>query len=584
MQQYLDLLKHIKENGEYKSPARDNMPSTKSIFGYQMRFDLAKGFPIVTTKKVSFKNIATELLSFLRGDLDIKYLNDNNVNIWNQDVEKYDPVDKINFGKMYGHQWRNFGGKPKKIKRDFEKVNIKINDLINVKDNEEIGKIYSTLSYGDFKVIDVFKVVYEKHYKIQFLKTGFIRKIRASRIKLDLYDPYYPSFCGVACLGIPENSLLKKELIEKFKIVWKGIIQRCYDENKDNYQYYGEIGVKVCERWKCFEFFLLDIQKIKGFENKIKDWSNYELDKDIVGNGFEYSFNNCIWTTKSENALKSKEKYIYTVSDGQDIFNFKNTEEFLRDKNISSGNFNSMLRGERRVANGYYLIDKKEIKEGIDQISELIKNLKNNPEGRRHLITSWNPLDIYYNEMCLHPCHALAQFNCRLLSNQERCDYLRDTNPDIVGTRRGMFLEEWLDSVNAPKYKLDCHLYQRSADVFLGVPYNISSYALLTHILAKICNMQVGELVHTFGDVHIYDNHENQVDEQLQRDPMKLPELLFSDKFHFGVDILNGKENYSGNNTIDFDTFIKELSYTDFKLENYQHHPEIKAPLSTGLK
>ena len=154
---------------------------------------------------------------------------------------------------------------------------------------------------------------------------------------------------------------------------------------------------------------------------------------------------------------------------------------------------------------------------GIDQIKDLIESLKNNQDSRRHIISSWNPGQL--KEMALPPCHILAQF------------YVANN-------------------------KISCQLYQRSCDMFLGVPFNISSYSLLTHILAKECNFEIGEFIHTLGDYHIYHAHLKQVKEQLKRDPKKLPSLKFDKKNIF------------------------KYSPDDFVLENYEHHPLIKAEMS----
>lgn len=155
----------------------------------------------------------------------------------------------------------------------------------------------------------------------------------------------------------------------------------------------------------------------------------------------------------------------------------------------------------------------------IDQIKNLIEGLKNNPDSRRHIVTAWNPSEV--EDMALPPCHALFQF------------YVADG-------------------------KLSCQLYQRSADIFLGVPFNIASYALLIHLIAAECNLAVGEFIHTLGDAHIYTNHVNQVNEQLGREPRKLPTLKFN---------LEGKS-------------IFELETTDIQIEDYDPHPSIKAPIA----
>lgn len=158
---------------------------------------------------------------------------------------------------------------------------------------------------------------------------------------------------------------------------------------------------------------------------------------------------------------------------------------------------------------------------GIDQIANLLENLHKNPDGRRHILSAWNVGDI--EKMALPPCHVMSQF------------YINN------GT-------------------ISCHMYQRSADMFLGVPFNIASYALLLCIFGKILNLKPKRFVHSFGDAHIYMNSVDQVKEQLSRTPMKPPELSIPE-----IDSLKDISNYE----ID-----------DFKLLNYDHHPAIKAKMA----
>ena len=149
----------------------------------------------------------------------------------------------------------------------------------------------------------------------------------------------------------------------------------------------------------------------------------------------------------------------------------------------------------------------------------------------------------------------MFQFNCRkLLTNEERATLLHtNCKPnDNAGILKDV--DNYFDSYNVPKYYLDCQLYQRSGDVFLGVPFNIASYALLTHIIAKICNMIPGEFIHTFGDAHIYNNHFEQVELQLSRELKSLPKMIL---------------NPNIKNIFDF-------TFEDFTLEGYEPHPHIK--------
>jgi thymidylate synthase len=154
----------------------------------------------------------------------------------------------------------------------------------------------------------------------------------------------------------------------------------------------------------------------------------------------------------------------------------------------------------------------------IDQISAVIESLKTNPNSRRHIVSAWNPADV--EDMALPPCHCLFQF------------FVADG-------------------------KLSCQLYQRSADVFLGVPFNIASYALLTQMMAQVVGLQPGEFVHTLGDAHLYLNHLDQAKEQLRREPLPFPTMRIAPR----RDLL-------------------AYEYEDFSLEGYQAHPAIKAPIA----
>ncbi|MCQ0110635.1 thymidylate synthase [Zhouia amylolytica] len=273
MKQYHDLLKHVLENGNQKGDRTGT--GTLSVFGYQMRFDLSEGFPMVTTKKLHLKSIIHELLWFLKGDTNIKYLQDNGVRIWNEWAD-----ENGDLGPVYGHQWRNW-----------------------------------------------------------------------------------------------------------------------------------------------------------------------------------------------------------------------NSEE-------------------------------------IDQISEIIETLKSNPNSRRMLVSAWNPSvlpdttvsfaeNVANGKAALPPCHAFFQF------------YVADG-------------------------KLSCQLYQRSADIFLGVPFNIASYALLTLMMAQVCGYEAGEFIHTFGDAHIYNNHLEQVKLQLSRTPRALPKMVLN-------------KNIKS---------IFDFTFEDFTLEDYDPHPHIKAKVA----
>ncbi|NNE23259.1 MAG: thymidylate synthase [Rhizobiales bacterium] len=155
----------------------------------------------------------------------------------------------------------------------------------------------------------------------------------------------------------------------------------------------------------------------------------------------------------------------------------------------------------------------------IDQIAQVVGQIRHSPDSRRLIVTAWNPADV--ERMALPPCHCLFQF------------YVADG-------------------------RLSCQLYQRSADIFLGVPFNIASYALLVHMIAYVCGLKVGDFVHTLGDAHLYLNHLEQADEQLERSPMALPRLVVHK---------DAKE-------------LEDFVFDDFEIVNYQAHPHISAPVA----
>jgi thymidylate synthase len=332
MKQYQDLLRQIINTGEWKKPARENMPRTKTSFGTQMKFDLREGFPLVTTKKMYYKGIVTELLWFLKGDTNIKYLVDNGCNIWNQDA----------------YRWY----------------------LKHCKDSDfEMGDI-ETGKDG------VYPFTYEE----------FLEEIK---------NPSYTL------------SLLKNE----------------------NYVF-GDLG------------------KVYGYQ-----WRNQN---------------------------------------------------------------------------------------GKNQLKHVVDGIKSNPESRYHIIDAWNLSD--FSEMALPPCHLLYQFNC-----VER-----------------QFLTEEEIAENTPRYYLDLQMYQRSVDSFLGLPFNIASSALLLEIIAKTVNMIPRELTWVGGDTHIYENHFEQVNELLSREPLELCTCQIYKNLKSIKDIEN-------------------LKPIDISFENYDSFSTIKAPLSTGL-
>lgn len=300
MKQYLELMRHIRDQGVRKEDRTGT--GTLSIFGHQMRFDLREGFPLVTTKKVHLKSIIHELLWFIQGDTNIRYLVQNGVGIWND--------------------WP---------------------------------------------------------FQSWLRQTG--------------QDQTYPMYT-------PEWREQMKLFVERIKT------------DEPFARQYGELGPVYGHQWRNFE--------------------------------------------------------------------------------------------------------------GVDQLAQIVDDIKTNPDSRRLIVSAWNPKDIpVMAKSGLPPCHTLFQF------------YVTEG-------------------------RLSCQLYQRSADVLLGVPFNIASYALLTMMIAQVVGLQPGDFVHTFGDAHLYSNHMEQVEEQLSREPHPLPVMAIN------PDV----------------TDLFGFQYNDFELQNYQSHPPISAPVA----
>lgn len=185
-------------------------------------------------------------------------------------------------------------------------------------------------------------------------------------------------------------------------------------------------------------------------------------------------------------------------------------------RNYNAPSIWKYTEGENNPIKGWHTYNKNS---GYDQIKKLIQEINYNPSSRRLIVTGWNPEEA--NKVALPPCHTLYQ--CKIQDN-----------------------------------RLSLQLYQRSADIFLGVPFNIASYALLTHMIAQVCGLEVGDFVHTFGDLHLYVNHIDQAKEQLTREPHELPKLVLNEKVK---NIFNFK-------------------YEDIKIVDYKHHPRIKAEVA----
>ena len=383
---YLKLLHDILHNGIEKDTRNGR---TRSVFGRQIRHDMSLGFPLLTTKKMPFQVIATELMWFLRGDTNIKFLVDNDCHIWDGDAYK----NYWEYNKMQSN--------PKWLK----------------------PVTYSNGNVG------------AELYNME----EFINKIKTD---------------------------------DEFAKKW------------------GELGPAYGKQWRRWH----------------TGW-------DVVED-------------KSKEAGVSRVEY------------------------------------------------------GIDQIANLINDLKTNPDSRRLMVNAWNVGEI--DKMVLPPCHYGFQVYTRELSLRERNLYWYSKNGNTVFPEDNIDNEN-LDKLNVPKRAISLMWNQRSVDTFLGLPFNIASYALLLHIIAEAVNMIPDELIGNLGDVHLYENHLDQAKEQLTREPMPLPKLNINTEWwptesgECGIRPIDAVSVFNAVNDVNFCRCLLE---EDLQLYNYQSHPAIKAPLS----
>ena len=529
MKQYLELLQNILDNGREKESGRANMPNTIGLSrGTILMENVEENFPLLTTKKMFWKGIVHELLWFLRGETNIKYLVDNNVNIWNKDAYRWfkqrlwllPNVDDItmdefiqkvkeerveekfhykygDLGPVYGHSWRNFNGKV-----DYYHVGKK--PKIDVSNHKTFG-------FGD---------------------KGETK-------------------------GVKHHPLFQ---------TWRNMISRCYNYNDPSFHKYGGKGVYVSDDWLFFDRFKEDVKTLLNYDLKEKNPNDYQLDKDFLGEKY-YSKETCVWLNKKENGTLHSKNILYTISNGDETITTDNIEGTAKKFNIEPTNLNRVCNGKRKTAGGWFLINKVDNNKGVDQIKEIFEKLKNNPYGRYKILDGWNPLQ--RKNSALPPCHLLYQFIVRPMTIDERLQYKENLhkgkNPGFELGRSDEYYISYCDNWNIPKYYLDLNMYQRSCDTFLGVPFNLASMSLLLLIMAKAVGMVAGDAFWIGGDTHLYIDHIPQVKEQLSRNPLQLPKIKINKE-------LNTFEN------------IMELTIDDFELVDYNSHGKIKAELFTGLK
>lgn len=491
---YLDLVQYIMTKG-IDSDDRTGV-GTKSIFSAKLDFDLSKGFPLITTKKINFKHIVTELLWILSGSTNTTFLEKHGCKIWRDWQDENGEV-----GPIYGKQltnWQHLIEVERRIFKEEGPVDVKISETISpdYSSNETglVGKTFTNLSGLKYIVIKEYRTFRPNSdtqtritLDVQFLKTGYTKigtfpqAVKAGKIK----DIYSPSYHGVACIG--DLSAISKERIKMLRHTWTSMISRCYDPSRVGYEKYGGQGVIVSNRWKVLEFFLKDVIELENWHLKLDHPQEYSLDKDFWNTNM-YSKETCVWLSKEEQNANSEKCFTFSATKNNNTIYTKNLKRFCRDNDLCSVTAKHCMDGTYEQHKGWTfqkVTTQHRISiRTVNQLKVLVSDLRHNPTSRRHLISAWNVGEL--REMSLNPCHAFAQ-----------C-YVREG-------------------------KLSLQLYQRSADLMIGVPYNIASYSLLLLMLAHVTGLKPGKFHHVFGDVHIYKNHFDGVKKQLERTPKKFP-------------------------------------------------------------
>lgn len=329
--------------------------------------------------------------------------------------------------------------------------------------------------------------------EIKFHRTGTIRRVRkdwAENQWSEIKDPWEPSVVGVGYLGDtpPESA-------SNLYAVWASMLERCYAPTCGAYANYGGRGVRVCRRWHCFSAFVADAKTLPGWADKQRSTHEVELDKDHRGDGLYYSPGTCTWVPQAVNAAYIHARpFLATSPEGSEYYH-QSIPAFAEAHGLRPHSVNRCLRGVRKLHKGWSFRPTEDrglrFSGPVDQLARLVEGLEKNPFGTRHILSAWSPKEA--DKVHLPPCHTLMQFRVH----------------KVGGTM-----------------VLDSALYQRSADLILGVPTNMTFYCLLTHIIAKALGYTPGVFVHNMADAHIYGNQLDEARAMLTRKPLGAPELL----------------------------------------------------------
>ena len=522
MREYLEIADNVLKRGQWKG----NRTGVRTLTLPNQHFshNMWEGFPALTTKRIAFKTMATELEGFIKGITDKRWYQKRNCKIWSEwsnpqqlpktmimldvgEKEVWESIkgqDKLDWQKEnpdlgplgYSHQWRNFNGEYQPIPFIYTEFDKKI-QINKDNTNKHVGKEFSG-PYGDFTIIDTEVVNKKTKYRIKFHTTGYCDLFSIGNInKLQVKDPYYPCVFDVACLG---TTYKYHNYNDKLKQTWYNMISRCYNKADKDYLHYGANKTYVDNRWLIYSNFLDDVSELPGWNNKLKYWNSFTLDKDYGQNNC-YSKENCRWISKSKQSrLTSVTKSFLAISPDNKEYVYNSIIDCAIEHNLDPTSISRCLNSKYKHTNDWTFktlqYHKNQNDNRYDQFDDIVQKLKNNPDDRRMVCSAWNPVQL--DRMALPPCHLVF--------------ILTNINGD-----------------------LHLHWTQRSCDLFLGVPFNIASYALLLELLCKESGLRAGNLSGMLCDCHIYENHIEQMRTQLSRHTKALPFLRFDEDKWTGI-------------------------------------------------
>jgi thymidylate synthase len=507
MKQYLEELQYILDNGETKTDRTG--VGTIEVFGRQQRYNLKEGFPAVTTKKLAWKAVVSELLWFLEGSNDERRLAEilhgtrdtSKSTIWTANSNTQGKGlgylhDEL--GPIYGYNWRYMYNNEYYPVKKRTCVNTPFSlpttdEPVEISDNINVGKTFTNRFRQQYIVLGV----HDNKYKIQYLKTKSVyHNVIEVGDNNNHRDGFEPTVHDVGMLGY-YFSESETPITRKLKEAWYDLMWQ-YNYNK----------VDICDRWFVLSNFIEDAPKLDGWI-----WftrlNNVVLERNYYGTTNMYCPETTVFVPKEHSTqYNTDDNPIMVRHPTLPTRFFPNVKEYKKTSPI--GNVTKYDNDDFVIRHQF----------PVDQLKNLIDEIKTNPFSRRLLLTTLDMGSV--DKAALTPCHLLAQFNV----NQQN--------------------------------ELSCVLFQRSCDYPLGSPFNIASYSLLTHMIAHVCDLQVGDFVYTTGSTHIYLNQVDGVKTQLQRKPLPLPKLWLN------PNIKN----------------IDEFTMEDIKLLDYTHHEPIVFPFA----